>query len=83
MKNSQESTVFAVLHIIKNEEEIVGSNSLGIVREERICKLQETFTFYLIFLITLHFYIIRSRYFSNQEKNSQRPKERFLALPLS
>lgn len=39
MKNSQESTEPPGLHIIKHEEEIVDSSSVGIVREERICKI--------------------------------------------
>lgn len=39
MKNSQQRLELTVLHIIKNEEKAVDSNSLGIVGGEKVYKI--------------------------------------------
>lgn len=68
MKNSQQSVEPLVLHIIKNKEIIFDNNNLGIVGEVRICKTTGNVHFYLIFLYSITFFIIRKYYLHNQEK---------------
>lgn len=48
MKNSRYSLELLVLHIIKNEGKVVGSNSLGI-GGEGVIEFQEMLTFYLLY----------------------------------
>lgn len=74
MKNSQQSLELTVLHIIKNEEKAVDSNSLGIVGGEGLqnCRICSFFTSYIY--VTLDFDTIIMYYLSNQEKNPQEKK---------
>lgn len=85
MKNSQQSIALPVLHVIKNEEETVDRNRLGILGGMEHLQNGRRYSFYWIYLYNIRFLCNKHVTLVNKKKKKKtlKDKKEILAVAIA